>query len=334
MAERLQASPVRKTLVAALDDWAACADQKVRDWVLRVVRHMDPDPWRDRVRDPDRWERVEGFAELADTARVEEQPVTLMVAFAQRWSLLGGEPTAFMERVRRQHPDDFWVNFMLAHLLGESDPAASIGYCRAAEALRPDAAVLHTRLGYELCKIGRFDEATHYLNRAVQIDPKNPWDWILLGSASLSNGRTDEAADCFLKAMTLDPGNIQVRTFVPRILLRQGRGEEARQAWRQDLDRQPKTHDDWDGYAETFLAMMKSVRQAPSEGASSKNMYGELGGKPEGSGESFTVQHLREVAIDHQNGIFAGTNGLVEKLGGRPPMTLEAFIEKHRAAFE
>jgi hypothetical protein len=36
----------------------------------------------------------------------------------------------------------------------------------------------------------------------------------------------------------------------------------------------------------------------------------------------------------HQNGIFAGTNDLVEKLAGRPPMTLDAFIEKHRAAFE
>jgi uncharacterized protein YbjT (DUF2867 family) len=47
----------------------------------------------------------------------------------------------------------------------------------------------------------------------------------------------------------------------------------------------------------------------------------------------FLFQHLREVAIDHQNGIFAGTNDLVEKLGGRPPMTLEVFIEKHRAAF-
>ena len=47
----------------------------------------------------------------------------------------------------------------------------------------------------------------------------------------------------------------------------------------------------------------------------------------------FLFQHLREVAIDHQNGIFAGTNDLVEKLGGRPPTTLEAFIEKHRAAF-
>ena len=52
-----------------------------------------------------------------------------------------------------------------------------------------------------------------------------------------------------------------------------------------------------------------------------------------GRENSFLFQHLREVAIDHQNCIFAGTNDLVEKLGGRPPMTLEAFIEKHRAAF-
>jgi uncharacterized protein YbjT (DUF2867 family) len=56
-------------------------------------------------------------------------------------------------------------------------------------------------------------------------------------------------------------------------------------------------------------------------------------GKNAGRENSFLFQHLREVAIDHQNGSFAGTNDLVEKLGGRPPMTLEAFIEKHRAAF-
>ena len=51
-------------------------------------------------------------------------------------------------------------------------------------------------------------------------------------------------------------------------------------------------------------------------------------------GNDFLFQHLREVAIDHQNGIFAGTNDLVEKLGGRPPMTLEEFITRHRKAFE
>ncbi len=83
-----------------------------------------------------------------------------------------------------------------------------------------------------------------------------------------------------------------------------------------------------------FLGMLKSGRQNPAEGASSRNLYGELGGKSNGSGDSFMVQHLKEVAIDHQNGVFEGTNDLVEKLGGRPPMTLESFIAKHRNAFE
>jgi hypothetical protein len=50
--------------------------------------------------------------------------------------------------------------------------------------------------------------------------------------------------------------------------------------------------------------------------------------------ESFVLQHVREVAVDHQAGVFAGTNDLIETIGGRPPMSLEAFIEKHRKAFE
>ena len=58
---------------------------------------------------------------------------------------------------------------------------------------------------------------------------------------------------------------------------------------------------------------------------------GRLTGRP---GSEFLVQHLREVAIDHTNGIFAGTNDLVEWIGGRSPMTVEAFVTKHRQAFE
>jgi NAD(P)H dehydrogenase (quinone) len=45
------------------------------------------------------------------------------------------------------------------------------------------------------------------------------------------------------------------------------------------------------------------------------------------------MAHLREVAIDHDNGIFAGTNDFIWKIGGRAPMTLEEFVEKHREAF-
>ena len=84
---------------------------------------------------------------------------------------------------------------------------------------------------------------------------------------------------------------------------------------------------------ETMLTMMASGGQKPPPGHSARTLYGEFEPKPERQGDSFVIQHLREVAIDHQNGIFAGTNDLVEKIGGRPPTTLEEFINKHRAAF-
>jgi NAD(P)H dehydrogenase (quinone) len=55
-------------------------------------------------------------------------------------------------------------------------------------------------------------------------------------------------------------------------------------------------------------------------------------GKNAGRENSFLFQHLREVVIDHQNGIFAGTNDVVKRIGGRQPTTLEEFITKHREA--
>lgn len=47
----------------------------------------------------------------------------------------------------------------------------------------------------------------------------------------------------------------------------------------------------------------------------------------------FFWQHISEIALDHENGVFAGTNDLVETIGGRPPLTLREFVEKHRAEY-
>ncbi len=85
---------------------------------------------------------------------------------------------------------------------------------------------------------------------------------------------------------------------------------------------------------ETMLQILTSGGQKPPAEHSARGLYGEFEQKPEGStGESFLIQHLREVAIDHQNGVFAGTNDVVKKIGGRQPTTLEQFITKHRQAF-
>jgi uncharacterized protein YbjT (DUF2867 family) len=56
-------------------------------------------------------------------------------------------------------------------------------------------------------------------------------------------------------------------------------------------------------------------------------------GSSERAANQVLFQHLSEVAIDHKNGLFAGTNDLVAQIGGRAPLTVEAFVEKHRAAF-
>lgn len=48
----------------------------------------------------------------------------------------------------------------------------------------------------------------------------------------------------------------------------------------------------------------------------------------------YLIQHLVEVGIDCRNGIFEGTDRFIEQLTGTAPMTVQAFVEKHRAAFD
>ncbi len=45
------------------------------------------------------------------------------------------------------------------------------------------------------------------------------------------------------------------------------------------------------------------------------------------------VQHLCAVAVDFQNGRFAGSNDVVRDLTGVPPMTVQAFVHAHASEF-
>jgi NAD(P)H dehydrogenase (quinone) len=45
------------------------------------------------------------------------------------------------------------------------------------------------------------------------------------------------------------------------------------------------------------------------------------------------VQHIRAVAQDYLDGLFSGTNDVVERLTGEPPLTIEQFAEMNRARF-
>jgi NAD(P)H dehydrogenase (quinone) len=45
------------------------------------------------------------------------------------------------------------------------------------------------------------------------------------------------------------------------------------------------------------------------------------------------VQHLSHVAQEYRDGIFAGTNNLVEVIGGSKPMTVEDYVAATRDEF-
>ena len=115
VAARVRASKWAAHLVAALDDWAVCAADPARqDWLLEVARRADPDPWRDRVRDPAVWRDGKALAELARAAPLPEQPVPLLLALGERLSATGEDGVGFLRRVQEQYPEDFWANFTLA----------------------------------------------------------------------------------------------------------------------------------------------------------------------------------------------------------------------------
>ena len=47
----------------------------------------------------------------------------------------------------------------------------------------------------------------------------------------------------------------------------------------------------------------------------------------------FLATHLKAVAVDHQNGVFSAETDVVERIGGRPPQSLEDFIRENRVQF-
>jgi serine/threonine-protein kinase len=290
VAARVNASAVRVALIAALDDWTVCVTDKSRlDWLLTIAREADPDPqgWRDRVRDPEKWNDLPAISELAEIVPVSGQSVPLLLMLGERIRAGGGNSQAFLKRVQENHPADFWANISLGNALFRFAPAEAASYYRAALASRPEAAIAYTALGDSLRIQKRFQEAIGYYRQALQIDPDYARGHTNLGNLLKDAGQVDEAIACYRTALNLDPNYAwahydlanalneagrgdealeyyrQFHAIGPTIphvenilrsdLVRRGRGEEVRQEWRKALKLDPPGHDAWFGYAELCL---------------------------------------------------------------------------------
>jgi eukaryotic-like serine/threonine-protein kinase len=209
VAVRVGNSPARMALVAALDDWAVCTpDSRRRAWLLRVARLADPDPWRDRVRDPspEAWSDRARLGELAREAPVAQESVQLLVALGGLIQKAGGreDAIAYLRRVQQAHPEDFYANNMLGDALFDvGEYGDAVGHFRAAVAVRPDSTIAWANLGVSLSQLQRWDEARVAFEESLRIDPDNGWAHMGFGEVLRHEGHTDEAIKHLERAITL-----------------------------------------------------------------------------------------------------------------------------------
>jgi len=244
-------SRLSESLARALDVWACTDSPKTgakRLHIRAVAERVDASPWRRQVRaalqvnDGATLARLAGPEALSQQARDNLAFLQLALKSTQR----PDEALEVLRLMQRQHPDDFWANYWLAHDLYWSkrpDGEAIISYARAAVALRPNCAAGHLLLALALQKAMKLEEAMVYHDRAIALAPENPYAHHDRGLCLHLQGRFDEAVVAMDKAIELWPGDTYAYAFLGMTLMAQRKPDEAIAALRKIVELRPDAPD-------------------------------------------------------------------------------------------
>jgi eukaryotic-like serine/threonine-protein kinase len=204
----LTSSPVRFALVAGLDNWAdLTAAVNARDprlaRLLELARAADPDPWRDRFRDPAVWSDRTALTALAGDVDVERQSPTILTSFGLRLQLTGADSMALYKKAILYHPRDFWLHLNAGSYAKES--GVRVGLNLAACAIRPNSPMAYSNLSNSLREQGDLSGALTAANRALAINPRFVPAHVNLGSALAQSKDLHGAVAASKKAIEFDP---------------------------------------------------------------------------------------------------------------------------------
>jgi tetratricopeptide (TPR) repeat protein len=185
VAARVRESAVSAEIVAALDDWAGITrNLRRRACLLAVARAADPNPARDRLRQPELWQNSARLIQLARELGVAELTPQLATALGRVVLTSGRDAVPLLTAAQARFPQDFWLNSELGHALRLANrPDEALGYFRAALALRPQSSVTYCALGSALRDLGRVDEAIDQYHQAIRLDPNYTVARVLLATA-------------------------------------------------------------------------------------------------------------------------------------------------------
>jgi tetratricopeptide (TPR) repeat protein/serine/threonine protein kinase len=214
-ANRLGARGIRAVLASALDDWAiyrrGMPESVGTNWkhLLAVARIVDSDAFRNRLRDALEQQDRNALVKLASEHNVNALPARSLLLLGDALARLGAvaEGVALLTKAQQKLPGDFWINIDLAfHLDATADrPRRAVEYYRAALAVRPQNASVHSSLGIALYNKGLLDEAIAAFKEAIRLKPDYALAHNNLGNALRDKGLLDEAIAAFNEAIRLKP---------------------------------------------------------------------------------------------------------------------------------
>ena len=205
----IQKSPIRKSLLAALDWWTSLSDGQLAMHIFDTYNLVDPDPYRRVVR----YARLSGDDETLRAAAYMPEAATLPTHLALGLTMKlkdhdREKAEEILQTLWQKHPEDFWVNYHLGILWVTVDPpkpAESIRYLTAAGVLRPENPLPHLMLAGLLKKEGDRNGSIASYRRVVRILPNNVGARLKLAMSLEDAGDRDGAQAEYRAALNLAP---------------------------------------------------------------------------------------------------------------------------------
>ena len=259
-AARIRQSKIRPALVAALDFWALVTqDDALRRRLLEVSCAADPEPWRDRLRQPEIWRDGAKLNALADDVDYTAQSPHLLAALAQRLRVARGDAVEFLRRALLEHPGDFWLFFELG--MASANPIEQAGAFRAALGIRPDSSVTYYSLGVVQFGERKFAEAKACYKKAIELDGQNAGALNNMGLVLAEFNRRGEAVEYYKKAIAADPQSAAARINLGADHQAQRKFAEAAQLYHAVLESHPKSPAAYNNLS-TLLREQKKLDEA------------------------------------------------------------------------
>ncbi len=208
-----------------------------------------------------------GRAEQMAREYVRALPASDPLSRSAAWSLIGiakrhlGENEAAVDALHQAtalapSQEEYWLNLTLA-LMELNRYAEAISATRAGLAANPRSYALHLRLGAAYLSIDRYAEAEQTFRELVQAGDPLPTSYIGLAQVLMRTGRAEEAVDELARARQKLGTNFLISYFEGLALSRSGKPEQARAAFEEAVQLNPRSSEAHLGLGKSELAMHK-----------------------------------------------------------------------------